>query len=91
MRIQEALENERFVDYRSFLSTLHDDIQHYGTLGERTLRKIFESRLDNDQGIANMRKLLDRLIEEMGGDYLDHYKRAAAEDEIIIGIERRAE
>ena len=89
MRIQEALGKEALADYRGFLNSLHEDIQHYGTLGERTMRKIFECRLETEAGVRKMRALLEQLIAEMGEDYLQKYRRAAAEDEIIIGVERR--
>ena len=89
MRLQEAIERDGLSDYKDFLETLLEDLQYYGTLSDRTLRKIFLPDLATASGVEKMRKVLDQLIAEMGRDYLARYRDGAAEDEIIIGIEQR--
>ena len=90
MRLQEAIEREGLSDYKDFLEILLEDLQYYGTLSDRTLRKIFLPDLATVSGVEKMRKVLDQLIAEMGRDYLDRYRHQSAEDEIIIGIEQRS-
>jgi len=89
MRLQEAIESPQMSDYKDFLEALLEDLQYYGTLPDRTLRKIFQSDLATPAGVSKMRKLLDQLIAEMGRNYLAKYRNKSAEDEIIIGIEQR--
>ena len=90
MRLQEALDRTLLPGHKDFLDTLLEDLQYYGTLSDRTLRKIFQIDLGTASGVEKMRKLLDTLIAEMGRDYLDPHRKQSAEDEIIIGIEQRA-
>ena len=90
MRLQEALERNLLADHKDFLETLLEDLQYYGTLSDRTLRKIFLPDLATASGVEKMRKLLDQLIAEMGRDYLERYRQKSTEDEIIIGIEQRS-
>ena len=89
MRLQEALERNLLPGHKDFLEVLLEDLQYYGTLSDRTLRKIFQIDLGAVSGAKKMRKLLDTLIAEMGRDYLERYRQKSAEDEIIIGIEQR--
>ena len=77
-------------EQRDFLETLLDDVQYYGTLPDRTLRKIFQSDLATASGISKMGKLIDQLIAQMGRNYLDIHKQKLVDDEIIIGIEQRS-
>jgi hypothetical protein len=90
MRLQEAIERNLLPDHKDFLETLLEDLQYYGTLSDRTLRKIFLPDLATASGVEKMRKLLDQLIAEMGRNYLDRYRQKSTEDEIIIGIEQRS-
>ena len=90
MRLQEALDRTLLPGHKDFLDTLLEDLQYYGTLSDRTLRKIFQIDLGTASGVEKMRKLLDTLIAEMGRDYLDPHRKQSAEDEIIIGIEQRS-
>jgi len=63
--------------------------QYYGTLSERTLRKIAKPDISTADGISEMEKLLDSLKGELGIDYLMIYKKTGVEDQVIITVEQQ--
>jgi hypothetical protein len=69
-----------------FASVLLEDLQHHGTLSDRTLRKIMNVA-GND---AKFEDLVKQLKKEMGADYLDRVKDKLPPNEIIIAIEHQA-
>ena len=74
---------------RQFLELLIEDIQYYGTLSERTLRKIAKPDMTGQDGLREMETLLDSLKGELGNDYLATYKKTGVEDQVIITIEQQ--
>lgn len=74
---------------RQFLELLIEDIQYYGTLSERTLRKIAKPDITDPDGLREIEKLLDALKGELGPDYLSIYKKVGVEDQVIITIEQQ--
>ena len=74
---------------RPFIAMLIEDIQYYGTLSERTLRKIAKPDISTADGISEMEKLLDSLKGELGIDYLMIYKKTGVEDQVIITVEQQ--
>ena len=69
----------------TFSATLLDDIRNYGTLAERTLRKIVDASRDADL----LRGLLAELKSEMGEDYLNELRNDLPKGEVVIAIEHR--
>lgn len=69
----------------SFVKTLLEDLQHHGTLSDRTLRKIIES--------AGSEKKFDetitRLKKEMGSNYLDTIKEKLPPNEVVVAFEHQ--
>jgi len=74
---------------RQFIELLIEDIQYYGTLSERTLRKIVKPDLGTPDGIREMESLLDSLKGELGHDYLAMHKKTPVEDHVIITVEQQ--
>ena len=74
---------------RQFLELLIEDIQYYGTLSERTLRKIAKPDIGTTEGMNELLNTLDSLKGELGTDYLDSYRKTGTEDQIIITIEQQ--
>lgn len=69
----------------AFARTLLEDLQHHGTLSDRTLRKIIGSA-------GNEKKFEDamhRLKKEMGADYLAGIKDKLPPNEIVVAIEHQ--
>ena len=75
---------------RQFLELLIEDIQYYGTLSERTLRKIAKPDISTTDGMNELLNILDRLKGELGIDYLESYRKKKTEDQIIITIEQQS-
>jgi superfamily II DNA or RNA helicase/HKD family nuclease len=74
---------------RQFLELLIEDIQYYGTLSERTLRKIAKPDINGQEGLREIEKILDALKGELGPDYLSAYKKTGVEDQVIITVEQQ--
>jgi hypothetical protein len=68
-----------------FARTLLEDIRNFGSLAERTLRKIVDASRDT----ATLTALLDELKNEMGENYLDPLRNGLPEGEVVIAIEHR--
>ncbi len=75
---------------RQFLELLIEDIQYYGTLSERTLRKIAKPDINTTDGMNELLNILDSLKGELGTDYLESYRKKKTEDQIIITIEQQS-
>ncbi|MDD4026046.1 MAG: helicase-related protein, partial [Kiritimatiellae bacterium] len=75
---------------RQFLELLIEDIQYYGTLSERTLRKIAKPDISTTDGMNELLNILDSLKGELGTDYLEPYRKKKTEDQIIITIEQQS-
>lgn len=69
----------------AFAKVLLDDLQNYGTLSERTLRKIIDAAIRK----TDFEKMIERLESEMGTDYLDAVKVKLPAHEIVVAIEQR--
>jgi HKD family nuclease len=68
-----------------FAKVLLDDVQNYGTLSQRTLRKIIDAvRTDQSFTLA-----IECLKHEMGANYLESIKAKLPPSEIVIAIEHR--
>jgi superfamily II DNA/RNA helicase len=74
---------------RPFIELLIEDIQYFGTLSERTLRKIARPDINTAEGHQAIEKILDALKGELGPDYLSAYKRTGIEDQVIITVEQQ--
>ena len=74
---------------RQFIELLIEDIQYFGTLSERTLRKIAKPDITTPDGRKEIEKLLDALKGELGPDYLAAYKKTGIEDQVIITVEQQ--
>lgn len=74
---------------RPFIEMLIEDIQYYGTLSERTLRKLAKPDMSTPDGITAMKELLEKLKGEMGSDYLAIYRKVGIEDQVIITVEQQ--
>jgi superfamily II DNA or RNA helicase len=74
---------------RQFIEVLIEDIQYYGTLSERTLRKIAKPDITGQEGLREIEKILDALKGELGPDYLSTYKKTGVEDQVIITVEQQ--
>ena len=74
---------------RQFIELLIEDIQYFGTLSERTLRKIAKPDITTPDGRKEIEKLLDALKGELGSEYLAAYKKAGVEDQVIITVEQQ--
>lgn len=76
--------NEGLMPYKDFLRTLKEDILHYGTLADFTLRRIMNFKESNVRDIQ-------KLINELGKEYLIKEKSRLQdqEKEIIIAIENK--
>jgi superfamily II DNA or RNA helicase/HKD family nuclease len=74
---------------RQFIEILIEDIQYFGTLSERTLRKIAKPDITTPDGRQEIEKLLDALKGELGSDYLTAYKKTGIEDQVIITVEQQ--
>lgn len=68
-----------------FAKVLLDDLQNYGTLSERTLRRIIEASGSN----GKFEKAINQLKMEMGADYLSAIKDKLPPNEIVIAIEHQ--
>ena len=75
--------------YNSFLNTLLEDMNNYGTLPEFTLRKIANISVTNKKDRDEAENQLSSLLEELGENYLDIEKKKHTEmkKEIIIAVE----
>jgi hypothetical protein len=71
----------------AFARTLLEDIRNYGSLADRTLRKIVDASRDT----ATLVDLLDQLETEMGDHYLDPLRDGLPNGEIVIAVEHRVE
>jgi hypothetical protein len=69
----------------AFARTLLEDIRNFGSLAERTLRKIVDASRDND----TLGVLLGQLQDEMGEHYLDPLRHQLPEGEVVIAVEHR--
>ena len=69
-----------------FARTLLEDIRNYGSLADRTLRKVVEASRDS----ATLAELIDQLETEMGIHYLDPLRNGLPDGEIVIAVEHRA-
>lgn len=74
---------------RTFVELLIEDIQYFGTLSERTLRKIAKPDIATPEGLREFEKLLDALKGELGPDYLDAYRQRGKEDQVIITVQQQ--
>ena len=70
----------------AFVRTLLEDLQHHGTLSDRTLRKIIESA-GSDKKFEDA---INRLKKEMGAGYLAGIKDKLPPNEIVVAIEHQA-
>ena len=75
---------------KPFINELIEDIQYYGTLSERTLRKLSKPDLETPEGMKEMLGIVDNLKGELGLDYLASYRKKGVEDQIIITIEQQS-
>jgi superfamily II DNA/RNA helicase/HKD family nuclease len=73
---------------RQFIELLIEDIQYFGTLSERTLRKIAKPDIATPEGLRAIDAVLDALKGELGPDYLRAYKKTGIEDQVIITVEQ---
>lgn len=73
---------------QQFIRLLIEDIQYYGTLSERTLRKIVKPDISTHEGLQEIERILDALKGELGLDYLAIYKKTGIEDQVIITVEQ---
>jgi len=73
---------------RQFIELLVEDIQYFGTLSERTLRKIAKPDTTTPEGRQSLEKILDALKGELGSDYLRAYKKSGIEDQVIITVQQ---
>ena len=71
----------------AFARTLLEDVRNYGSLADRTLRKIVDASRDT----ATLADLLDQLETEMGDHYLDPLRDGLPDGEIVIAAEHRAD
>jgi hypothetical protein len=76
---------------RAFVELLIEDIQYFGTLSERTLRKIAKPDIATPEGLREIEKLVDALKGELGPAYLDTYKKTGIQDQIIITVQQQRE
>lgn len=76
--------NDELMPYKGFLRVLKEDILHYGTLADFTLRRIMNLKEDSTKDIQNLQNTL-------GSDYLTKEKDRIKEQkkEIIIAIENK--
>lgn len=74
---------------KPFIMELIEDIQYYGTLSERTLRKLAKPDLETQKGMDEMLALVDNLKGELGADYLASYRKKGVEDQIVITVEQQ--
>lgn len=76
------------IQNKEFIETLLDDINHYGTLPDYTLRRIANINTKKPDG-AN--KQISQLKQELGENYLAKEKatQASATREIIVAIENQ--
>ncbi len=74
---------------RQFIELLIEDIQYFGTLSERALRKIAKPDIANPEGLREIEELLDALKGELGPDYLDVYKKKGIQDQVIITVQQQ--
>jgi superfamily II DNA or RNA helicase len=74
---------------RPFIELLIEDIQYFGTLSERTLRKIAKPDIATPEGLHEIGKTLAALKGELGPDYLSSYKRTGVDDQVIITVEQQ--
>ena len=70
---------------QGFAEVLLDDIQNYGTLSERTLRKLVNAAGNSEK----MQAVLAELEDEMGADYLAPIKLKMPPNEILIAVEHQ--
>jgi hypothetical protein len=75
---------------RAFVELLIEDIQYFGTLSERTLRKIAKPDIATPEGRQAIESILEALRGELGPDYLAAYKKTGVEDQVIITIEQQS-
>ena len=68
-----------------FAKVLLEDLQNHGTLSDRTLRMIIDTA-GND---TKFEKMITRLSQEMGADYLEIIKEKLPPNEIVIVIEHQ--
>lgn len=84
--LKTMLKKKEFEPYRSFITTLIEDILHYGTLSDYTLRRIAQIKAD-DKGI----KEIGNLMKELGENYLEEEEKRMKHltKDIVISIENR--
>ena len=80
-----------FSDLQPFINTLLEDIDHFGTLPDYTLRRIAELKLVNSKQIKDAVDALIKLKDNIGADYLQKEKArlSKTKKEIIISIENQ--
>lgn len=80
-----------FSDLQPFINTLLEDIDHFGTLPDYTLRRIAELQLVNSKQIKNAVDVLFKIKADIGADYLQKEKNrlSKTKKEIIISIENQ--
>lgn len=76
--------NEGLMPYKNFFRMLKEDILHFGTLSDFTLRRIMNFKEDRTEDIRDLQSML-------GSDYLTREKDRIKEQkkEIIIAIENK--
>ncbi|HAF07551.1 MAG: hypothetical protein XD76_0253 [candidate division TA06 bacterium 32_111] len=82
--------DERIAVHSNFLEILREDIEHYGTLPDYTLRRIANLKID-EKKIEEAIKEIESLKKELGEDYLEKEKIRNKNliKEIIVAIENQ--
>lgn len=77
-------------DLKLFADMVAEDIQTYGTIPLRTIRALAQcGRFKNeDKAVNELINILEDLRELRGDDYLEPVKRRAAEEAILVTIEK---
>ncbi|MEO0281678.1 MAG: C-terminal helicase domain-containing protein, partial [candidate division WOR-3 bacterium] len=83
-------QNDKILEYHSFIKMLLEDIVDYGTLSSYTLRRIANLETDESK-IEKTIEELKKLKDELGENYLEYEKKKYIEEskEIIVAIENR--
>ena len=80
------------IPWRSFIITLREDIQNYGTLAEYTLKAIGDWDNNGKPNYVQIAKELQKLSRNLGKNYLNKVKNSlkAYEQQVIVAIENQA-
>lgn len=78
-------------DLKLFASMVLEDIQNYGTIPARTISNIAKCGRgkDEEQGAKELITILESLRDLRGDFYLEPYRNRAAQETILVTIEKR--